>query len=72
MKTTITILLTAICVSGLLLSAAAQPAGPPDNNATAMPDQLAAPAGRPGHGQWRTGRRAAANDGRAAGSGHNQ
>jgi len=42
MKTTITTLLTAICVSGLLLSAAAQPAtgGASDNNA-AIPDQSA-------------------------------
>jgi len=44
MKTTITTLLTAICVSGLLLSAAAQPAGPPDNNNTAAtPDQSPPP-----------------------------
>ena len=37
MKTTITTLLTAIGVSGLLLSAAAQPdnGGPPNNNAAA-------------------------------------
>ena len=46
MKTTITTLLTAICVSGLLLSAAAQPttggtAG--DNTAVATPDQSATP-----------------------------
>jgi len=42
MKTTITTLLTAICVSGLLLSAAAQPAtggAAGDNTATATPDQ---------------------------------
>jgi len=44
MKTTLTTLLTAICVSGLLLSAAAQPAGQPDNNnAAATPDQSAPP-----------------------------
>ncbi len=43
MKTTITTLLTAICVSGLLLSAAAQPAGPPDNNTAATPDQSTPP-----------------------------
>ena len=48
MKTTITTLLTAICVSGLLLSAAAQPttggtAG--DNTAATTPDQPAPPAG---------------------------
>ena len=40
MKTTITTLLTAICVSGLLLSAAAQP----DNNAAATTDQSTQPA----------------------------
>ena len=40
MKIINTIILTAICISGLLLSAAAQPAGPPDNNnAAAAPDQ---------------------------------
>ncbi len=44
MKTIITTLLTTICVSGLLLSAAAQPAGQPDNNAPAAPpDQSATP-----------------------------
>ena len=48
MKTTITTLLMAICVSGLLLSAAAQPttggtAG--DNTAAATPDQSTLPAG---------------------------
>jgi type II secretory pathway component GspD/PulD (secretin) len=45
MKTTITTLLTAICISGLLLTAAAQPdnGGPPDNNATATPDLTAPP-----------------------------
>jgi type II secretory pathway component GspD/PulD (secretin) len=42
MKNTITTLLTAICVSGLLLSAAAQPtATPDDNNTAATPDQPA-------------------------------
>jgi type II secretory pathway component GspD/PulD (secretin) len=40
MKTTITTLLTAICVSGLLLTAAAQP----DNNAAATTDQSTPPA----------------------------
>lgn len=47
MKTTITTLLTTICVSGLLLSAAAQPAtgGAADNNAAATPDQSAPPGG---------------------------
>jgi len=46
MKNTITTLLTAICVSGFLLSAAAQPAGQPDNNnAPATPDQSASPPG---------------------------
>ena len=46
MKTTITTLLTAICVSGLLLTAAAQPdnGGPPDNNAAATTDQSTQPA----------------------------
>jgi len=41
MKTTITILLTAICVSGQLLTAAAQPAngGPGNNGAAVTPDQ---------------------------------
>jgi type II secretory pathway component GspD/PulD (secretin) len=38
MKTTITTLLTAICISGLLLSAAAQPAGPPDQPPPDAPD----------------------------------
>jgi type II secretory pathway component GspD/PulD (secretin) len=38
MKTTITTLLTAICVSGLLLSAAAQPAEPPDQPPPGAPD----------------------------------
>jgi len=45
MKTTITTLLTTFCISGLLLSAAAQPAGPPDNNAAATPDQSTPAAG---------------------------
>jgi type II secretory pathway component GspD/PulD (secretin) len=47
MKTTITTLLTAICVSGLLLSAAAQPTpgGTADDNAAATPDQSAPPPG---------------------------
>ena len=48
MKTTITTLLTAICVSGLLLTAAAQPAtseAAGDNPAAATPDQSTAPAG---------------------------
>jgi type II secretory pathway component GspD/PulD (secretin) len=55
MKTTITTLLTTICVSGLLLSAAGQPANPTDNNnnataagadnnAPAAPDAGAPPA----------------------------
>jgi hypothetical protein len=46
MKTTITTLLTAICISGLLLSAAAQPAtgGAPDNNPAAAPDQSTPPS----------------------------
>jgi type II secretory pathway component GspD/PulD (secretin) len=46
MKTTITTLLTAICVSGLLLTAAAQPdnGGPPNNNAAATTDQSTQPA----------------------------
>ena len=45
MKTTITTLLTAICFSGLLLTAAAQPdnGGPPDNNTAATPDQTTVP-----------------------------
>ena len=43
MKTTITTLLTAICVSGLLLSAAAQSGGPQDNNAPPPPDQSVSP-----------------------------
>jgi general secretion pathway protein D len=47
MKNTITTFLTAICVSGLLLSAAAQPApgGAPGDNAAATPDQSAPPPG---------------------------
>jgi general secretion pathway protein D len=47
MKTTITTLLTAICVSGLLLSAAAQPAtsATAGDNTTATPDQSTPPAG---------------------------
>jgi len=47
MKTTITTLLTAICVSGLLLSAAAQPTtgGTAGDNTAATPDQSAQPAG---------------------------
>ena len=45
MKTTIITLLSVIAVSGLLLSAAAQPAGAPDenNNATDAVDQAASP-----------------------------
>jgi type II secretory pathway component GspD/PulD (secretin) len=45
MKIINTTILTAICISGLLLSAAAQPAGPPanDNNAAASPDQAPPP-----------------------------
>ena len=40
MKIINTTILTAICISGLLLTAAAQPAGPPANdNAAATPDQ---------------------------------
>ncbi len=38
MKTTITTLLTTICVSGLLLTAAAQPAEPPDQPPPGAPD----------------------------------
>ena len=45
MKTTITNLLTAICISGLLLSAVAQPAAPP-----AAPDLPAAPPDATGAG----------------------
>jgi general secretion pathway protein D len=48
MKSTITTLLTAICVSGLLLSAAAQPATSGtagDNTAAATPDQSTPPVG---------------------------
>ena len=50
MKTTITNLLTAICISGLLLSAAAQPAAllppvAPDQPAAAPPDATGAAAG---------------------------
>jgi type II secretory pathway component GspD/PulD (secretin) len=46
MKTTITTLLTAICFSGLLLTAAAQPdnSGPDTNTETATPDQTTPPA----------------------------
>jgi type II secretory pathway component GspD/PulD (secretin) len=51
MKTTITTILTAICVSGLLLSAAAQPttSGTADDNTTAAatPDQATPPPGGP-------------------------
>ena len=48
MKTSIPIILTTVCVSGLLLSAAAQPTtgGTPDrNSAAATPDQSLSPAG---------------------------
>ncbi len=48
MKTSIPIILTTVCVSGLLLSAAAQPTtgGTADQNgATATPDQSASPTG---------------------------
>ena len=48
MKTSIPIILTTVCVSGLLLSAAAQPTtgGTADRNgAAATPDQSVSPAG---------------------------
>src|ERR1017187_8194780 len=48
MKTSIPIILTAVCVSGLLFSAAAQPTtgGTADQNgAAATPDQSVSPAG---------------------------
>ena len=45
MKTTITTLLTTICVSSLLLSAAAQLAGQSDNNVATTPNQSTPPAG---------------------------
>ena len=52
MKTTITTLLTAICISGLLLPAAAQPAtgGASDNNPAAAPDQSTPPSTPPSAG----------------------
>ena len=71
MKTSITIILTAVCVSGLLLSAAAQPAtgGTADQNGAAPPDQARVARRRSGpeqhqragHGRAATGRDADAD-----------